>query len=74
MFLKPCPFCGEYPILNSYDMGGSNGTGYPGEKRIIICCDNEECFIKPCIETYTLNSSYQEALERAKQGWNYRKE
>lgn len=54
--LKPCPFCGEYPIIRK--------LGY--DEEWVIECTNPKCAIRP--ETL---SSFDEP-EKAIAAWNER--
>lgn len=41
--VKPCPFCGEDPIIYRSDINDKWG----------VACDNKKCFIQPYTKTYT---------------------
>lgn len=60
--LKPCPFCGEQPILRR-----SEEEFDDGELRYVyyVRCDNTCCEINPC------TTDYEEAY-LAKDAWNKR--
>lgn len=57
--LKPCPFCGVRPAIN---------TWHEGEKTMyIVECENDACAIKPMTDYHvSLNIIVQEWNRRSK--------
>ena len=55
--LKPCPFCGERPNVNTW---GDNG-----KTMYLIECENASCAIKPMTD-------YHVSLKIVVQEWNRR--
>lgn len=66
--IKTCPFCGQNPTLQLYDLG----RNWPGEREFIIQCDTKGC-VQPSARTNTLRYNTED-LARAKciEMWNHR--
>lgn len=59
--LKPCPFCGELPVLRQSKLPAKMNS-----KGLYLCCENMNCGM--VVETGYCNS-YEEAVAQ----WNNRK-
>lgn len=66
--IKTCPFCGQNPTLQLYDLG----RNYPGEHEFIIQCNTKGC-VQPSARTNTLRYDTKDlALAKCIEMWNQR--
>ena len=73
--IKECPWCGSAGIYQFHDLDKGNGRGYPGYYAIEIKCSNPRCEAKAPYGIFDdIYRSTQEAINKAAEAWNKRKD
>ena len=73
--LKKCPWCGSDGQYVINDLGKENGRGYPGCHELYVECNNIKCKAQaPYGHFDDIYRSIQEAVTKAAEAWNKRKE
>lgn len=70
--LAECPFCHEIGLLFREQLW-DDSHGYYGKYEYYVCCDNNECGVRP--KTRTSNDVYgdkKDAIQKVIKRWNSR--